>query len=115
MMNEVERKTLEAQPTLGASDVSKCLPGWITTFCEKFEAKEGYTLTHSAVSALCHTLIAARARAKRLVAERDKNKSAAEFTAWFEKYMARIKDESNGLSANQVKTIKLNLKKVKDQ
>jgi hypothetical protein len=115
MMHQLEHKTLESDPNMGSSDVSKCLPGWIKTFCEKFEAKQGYLLTHAAVSALGHTLIAARVRAARLVGERDKNKSAAEFANWLDHYLKRIKDESNGLTANQVKTIKRNLKKVKDQ
>ena len=35
-----------------------------------------------------------------------------QFTAWLEKYLARIKGESNGLTANQVKSIKRNLRKV---
>lgn len=71
---EIIAQVLEHDPELGSSDVSKCLPGWIKTFCEKFEQKQGYELSHDAVSALCHTLIAARIRAERLVRERDELK-----------------------------------------
>jgi hypothetical protein len=70
-MHPCEARTLAAEPDLGSGDVSKCLPGWIKTLCEKFEAGEGYTLSPSAVSALAHTLIAARVRCHRLIKERD--------------------------------------------
>ena len=66
-----EEKLLLVDPSLGSEDVSKCLPGWIKTFCEKFEKGEGYVMSHSAVSALAHTLIAARVRCHRLIQERD--------------------------------------------
>jgi len=69
--HRVARVTLEAQSGLGMDDVSKCLPGWIKTFCEKSEAGEGCVLSHSAVNAIAHTLIAARARQHRLISERD--------------------------------------------
>jgi hypothetical protein len=62
---------LAAEPNIGAGDESKCLPGWIRSFCEWLEAGKGVTLSHNAVSALAHTLIAARERAARLVRERD--------------------------------------------
>ena len=62
---------LDAEPNLGSGDESKCLPGWINSFCEWFEKGEPVTLSHSAISALGHTLIAARERARRLVKERD--------------------------------------------
>ena len=70
-LHPVEAKTRESQPELGKSDVSGCLPGWIKTFCEQFETEEGLELSRSAVNALGHTLIAARARQERLVRERD--------------------------------------------
>jgi hypothetical protein len=69
--HRVEQITLDAQPQLGQDDVSKCLPSWIKKLCEKFEESKGATLSHPGVNALCHTLIAARVRAERLVAERD--------------------------------------------
>lgn len=62
--------TLENEPTIGAGDVSKCLPGWIDTFSKCFAEGNGIALKHSATAALLHTLIAARERAKRLVQER---------------------------------------------
>lgn len=68
---ELIAQILEREPDLGGTDVSKCLPGWIRTFCGKFEANEDYTLSHGQVGNLCHTLIAARIRAERLVRERD--------------------------------------------
>ncbi len=70
-IHPAEQRTVEQQPSLGGDDVSKCLPGWIRTFCEKFESGEGFVMSHSAVNALCHTLIAARARCHRLIGERD--------------------------------------------
>jgi hypothetical protein len=70
-VHPVEADTRQAQPGLGTGDVSPCLPGWIKTFCEKYERGEGYVLSHSAVGAVCHTLIAARVRAARLIRERD--------------------------------------------
>lgn len=66
-----EEKVLANNPDIGKDDVSKCLPGWIKTFCEKFEAGKGYVMSPSTVSALCHTLIAGRARCHRLIKERD--------------------------------------------
>lgn len=38
--------------------------------------------------------------------------TSEQFSLWLTKYLARIKGESNGLSANQVKTIKRKLKTV---
>ena len=70
-IHRVEQITLDAQPQLGQDDVSKCLPSWIEKLCEKFEQSKGVSLSHPGVNALCHTLIAARVRAERLVAERD--------------------------------------------
>lgn len=70
-MHYVEQRTLEHQPSLGDDDISKCLPGWVKTFCDKFESGEGFVMSPSAVSNLCHTLIAARARCHRLIRERD--------------------------------------------
>lgn len=70
-VHQAEKITLEHQSSLGGDDVSKCLPGWIKTFCEKFEAGEGFEMSPSAVSAMVHTLIAARARCHRLIRERD--------------------------------------------
>lgn len=68
---------LAAELGLGAGDESKCLPGWIASFCDWFEEGQGRTLSHCAVSALCHTLIAARERTRRLVRERDAAITAA--------------------------------------
>jgi hypothetical protein len=68
---ELIEQVLQREPNLGEGDASKCLPGWINTFCKKFEERQGYTLSHEGVNALCHTLIAARFRAERLVRERD--------------------------------------------
>lgn len=70
-MHEVEAATITSDKLAGQEDVSKCLPGWIRTMCDAFEKGQGYTLSHSAVSALAHTLICARVRAERLVKERD--------------------------------------------
>jgi hypothetical protein len=72
--NAVERATLESEPDIGSGDCSKCLPGWIETFCAKFQAGGGYMMSHAAVSALAHTLIAAKIRCERLVRERDEAK-----------------------------------------
>jgi hypothetical protein len=68
--------TLAHEPDIGSTDESKCLPGWITSFCRKFEEGQGWALSHNAIIALCHTLIAARERSKRLVRERDEARSA---------------------------------------
>lgn len=62
---------LERQPDLGAGDESHCLPSWIKTFADKWQANEGVTLSRGATGALLHTLVAARQRARRLVIERD--------------------------------------------
>jgi hypothetical protein len=71
-MHVIEATTImKNEPPVGRSDVSECLPGWINTICNAYERGEGYTLSHSAVSALAHTLICARVRAERLVRERD--------------------------------------------
>jgi hypothetical protein len=69
---------LEREPDLGAGDESKCLPGWIDSFCKWFREGRGATLSHAAVSALAHTLIAARQRARRLVRERDEARNSGE-------------------------------------
>jgi hypothetical protein len=74
-MHEVEAATITSDKLAGQEDVSKCLPGWIRTMCDAFQKGEGYTLSHSAVSALAHTLICARVRAERLVRERDAEKA----------------------------------------
>lgn len=68
-VHNVERDVLAGEPGIGTKNVSACLPGWIKTLCEKFEEGEGYHLSHGAVSALCHTLIAARSRQHRLIFE----------------------------------------------
>jgi hypothetical protein len=87
-MHEVEAATITSDKLAGQEDVSKCLPGWIRTMCNAFEKGEGYTLSHSAVSALAHTLICARVRAERLVRERDeareKNWADHYFRQWQE-------------------------------
>ena len=71
-MHVVEATTImKNDPPVGCGDVSPCLPSWIKTMCDAFQKGEGYTLSHNAVSALCHTLIGARVRAERLVQERD--------------------------------------------
>lgn len=71
-MHVVEAATImKNDPPVGRGDVSPCLPGWIETMCDAFQRGEGYALTHSAVSALAHTLIGGRVRAERLVQERD--------------------------------------------
>jgi hypothetical protein len=71
-MHVIEATTImKNEPPVGRTDVSECLPGWINTMCNAHERGEGYTLSHSAVSALAHTLICARVRAERLVRERD--------------------------------------------
>ena len=69
--NATIRQVLENEPELGSGDESKCLPGWIDSFCEWYEKGEGQTLSKQAVTALFHTLLAARERARRLVRERD--------------------------------------------
>ena len=71
-MHVVEATTImKNDPPLGRGDVSPCLPSWINTICDAFQKGEGYTLSHSAVRALGHTLIGPRVRADRLVEERD--------------------------------------------
>lgn len=70
-MHPAERRLLDAEPDLGAGDASECLPGWIESFCGWFEKGGPVTLSPAAVSALAHTLVAARVRAERLVRERD--------------------------------------------
>lgn len=70
-LNDIEACTRINEPSLGSGDESRCLPGWIETFCEKHRTGEGYNMSAGAVSALAHTLIAARIRCHRLVAERD--------------------------------------------
>jgi hypothetical protein len=62
---------ISGEPEIGAGDESKCLPGWIKSFIDYYNTGEGITLSHEATKALLHTLVAAKARAKRLVAERD--------------------------------------------
>lgn len=69
--DEATSAVLAREPNLGSTDVSKCLPGWIDTFVAKFSEGNGFTMSHNAVSALGHTLIAAKIRAERLVRERD--------------------------------------------
>jgi hypothetical protein len=87
-MHEVEAATITSDKLAGQEDVSKCLPGWIKTMCDAFAQGKGYTLSHSAVSALAHTLICARVRAERLVRERDeareKNWADHYFRQWQE-------------------------------
>lgn len=69
-MNLVDQ-IITADKTIGSTDESRCLPGWIESFCKWHEAGEGCTLSPSAVSALLHTLVAAKVRTERLVKERD--------------------------------------------
>ena len=77
-MHIVEATTIMTNdPPVGRGDVSPCLPGWIETMCKAFEWKQGFSLSHNAVSALCHTLIGSRVRAERLVEERDAAKAEA--------------------------------------
>lgn len=77
-MHIVEATTIMTNsPPIGQGDVSPCLPGWINTICDAFQRGEGYTLSHSAVSALGHTLIGARVRAERLVGQRDRAREEA--------------------------------------
>ncbi len=87
-MHVVEAATIASDTLAGQEDVSKCLPGWIRTMCDAFEKADGYMLSHSAVSALAHTLICARVRAERLVRERDeareKNWADHYFRQWQE-------------------------------
>lgn len=73
-MHSVEKSVLENEPNIGAGDASKCLPSWIEYFCWWFEEGNGKLLDHATVTALAHTLIAARVRAERLVKERDEIK-----------------------------------------
>lgn len=63
MAHPLIQQVIDAEP--------KCLPGWIESFCKWHAAGKGTKLSKSGVSALCHTLIAARQRARRLVKERD--------------------------------------------
>ena len=77
-MHPLEEQVLANEPTIGQGDVSKCLPGWIESFCKAHAAGEGMTLSVNATTALCHTLIASRVRAERLVKERD------ELQAWYD-------------------------------
>lgn len=67
----VIQQVLMREPDIGAGDESRCLAGWLDTFCNKWAVGEGITLNHAATGALLHTLIAARQRTRRLVQERD--------------------------------------------
>lgn len=69
VVHPVEQAVLDHEPTIGSSDISVCLPGWIKSFCVKFEEKTSWELSHAQVNAICHTLIAARVRQHRLVNE----------------------------------------------
>lgn len=64
-------QVIAGEPDIGSGDESKCLPGWLNSFCEWFEKGEPRTFSHGEIRALCHTLIAARQRARRLAKERD--------------------------------------------
>lgn len=70
-MHPVVRDAIAAEPDIGSGDASKCLPGWLNSFAEKFQAGEGWDMGPSCVRALFHTLIAAQQRTARLVRERD--------------------------------------------
>ena len=70
-VEEVIQLILNREPNLGSADVSKCLPGWIKTFVEKYELGKGFDMSHNAVGALAHTLIAGKLRVERLILERD--------------------------------------------
>ena len=63
---------MKNDPPVGRGDSSRCLPDWIQTLCKKVAAGNGYTISHKAATALCHTLVAARVRTERLVEERDR-------------------------------------------
>lgn len=94
-VHPTEQRTLDAQPELGMNDVSLCLPGWIESFCKKFDEGEGWLLSHSQVNAIAHTLIAARKRQHRLIAERDAMKSelvARKIVSGFDELAARVRD-----------------------
>lgn len=77
-LHPMEAKVHEAQPSIGESAASLCLPGWIIKFCRAFEKGKGLALTKTEVSGIGHTLIAARARnyrnAKALGREHDDSK-----------------------------------------
>ncbi len=77
-ITEIEKATLAYEPTIGSTDVSRCLPGWIRTFCKLVERKEGYSMSADAVRALAHTLLAAKYRVNRLIKERDTYKEMYE-------------------------------------
>ena len=65
----VEIKWRADDPDLGKMDDG--LPIWIRTFCNAYDRQEPYSLSKADVESLLHTLIAAKARAERLVKERD--------------------------------------------
>lgn len=56
---------------LGSGDVSECLPGWIATVANASKSDDGLKLSRNAANSLAHALLAAKARAERLVKERD--------------------------------------------
>lgn len=98
-MHVVEATTIMTNdPPVGRGDVSPCLPGWIKTICDAFQKGDGYTLSHSAVSALGHTLIGSRVRAARLVEERDAAiNRVAELEKEIEELRFQIEAAKNGL------------------
>lgn len=61
-LHPLEAKCHESDPEIGSEPASRCLPGWIVKFCRAFEQGEGLNLSPAQVSAIGHTLIAARAR-----------------------------------------------------
>lgn len=77
-VHPVEEKTLKAQPDLGRSDVSRCLPGWIKSLCMAWEHGGGVTLSQPQLGAVLHTLIAARARNAWNMEEKQKLRDALE-------------------------------------
>ncbi|TWU18021.1 DUF551 domain-containing protein [Allorhodopirellula heiligendammensis] len=106
IVHPMESLMLAAEPGLGASDASECLDNWTRYFCNAAESDDDVLMTPQRVSALVHTLVAARQRARRLIAERDALKRAAntEVIRWIDAseqlpdadidVMVKIDDES---------------------
>lgn len=89
-MHKVEQNLLDNEPMIGDGDASLCLPSWIQSFCEWFNTNESHEFSHDAISALTHTLIAAKVRAARLVNERD---SLAKYIDRLETQIRYIRDQ----------------------
>lgn len=69
-----EEKIWEQQPNLGKEDISKCLPGWIKSLCDKFDQGGEHKFSHHAIGNIVHTLMGARVRCYRLIREREQYK-----------------------------------------